>query len=99
MFYRGLPESTMKDFANKRQVKHNSNSLESSIPFHSLFNITEDIPLLYFNTRFTCTFNFLQIYQILKLNPTVAVLVRIFFCTSLSHSLTRISWQYLSSCN
>ena len=45
-FTRGLPKK-VKDFANKRQVKHNSSSLEPSIPFHSLVNMvaSEDITL------------------------------------------------------
>ena len=46
MFTRGLPKK-LKDFANKRQVKHISSSLEPSILFHSLVNMvdSEDITL------------------------------------------------------
>ena len=46
IFTRGLPKK-LKDFANKRQVKHISSSLEPSIPFHSLVNMvdSEDITL------------------------------------------------------
>ena len=46
IFTRGLPKK-LKDFANKRQVKHFSSSLEPSIPFHSLVNMvdSEDITL------------------------------------------------------
>ena len=46
IFTRGLPKK-LKDFANKRQVKHVSSSLEPSIPFHSLVNMvdSEDITL------------------------------------------------------
>ena len=46
MFTRGLPKK-LKDFANKRQVKQISSSLEPSIPFHSLVNMvdSEDITL------------------------------------------------------
>ena len=46
IFTRGLPKK-LKDFANKRQVKHISSSLEPSIPFHSLVNLvdSEDITL------------------------------------------------------
>ena len=46
IFTRGLPKN-LKDFANKRQVKHISSSLEPSIPFHSLVNMvdSEDITL------------------------------------------------------
>ena len=45
-FTRGLPKK-LKDFANKRQVKHISSSLEPSIPFHSFVNMvdSEDIRL------------------------------------------------------
>ena len=40
-------QKKLKDFANKRQVKHISSSLEPSIPFHSLVNMvdSEDITL------------------------------------------------------
>ena len=46
IFTRDLPKK-LKDFANKRQVKHISSSLEPSIPFHSLANManSEDITL------------------------------------------------------
>ena len=46
IFTRGLPKK-LKDFANKRQVKHISSSLEPSMPFHSLVNMvdSEDITL------------------------------------------------------
>ena len=40
IFTRGLPKK-LKDFANKRQVKHISSSLEPSIPFHSLVNMVD----------------------------------------------------------
>ena len=39
-FTRGLPKQ-LKDFANKRQVKHISSSLEPSIPFHTLVNMVD----------------------------------------------------------
>ena len=46
IFTHGLPKK-LKDFTNKRQVKHISSSLEPSIPFHSLVNMvdSEDITL------------------------------------------------------
>ena len=46
IFTRGLPKK-LKKFANKRQGKHISSSLEPSIPFHSLVNKVdfEDITL------------------------------------------------------
>ena len=46
IFARGLPKK-LKDFANKRQVKHISSSLEPSIPFHSLVKMvdSEDITI------------------------------------------------------
>ena len=46
IFTRGLPKK-LKDFAQKRQVKHISSSLEPSIPFHSLVIMvdSEDITL------------------------------------------------------
>ena len=46
IFTRGLPKK-LKDSANKRQVRHISNSFEPSIPFHSLVNMvdSEDITL------------------------------------------------------
>ena len=52
IFTRGLPKK-LKDFANKRQVKHISSSLEPSIPFHSLVNMvdSEDITLEKKNSR------------------------------------------------
>ena len=51
-FTRGLPKK-LKDFANKRQVKHISSSLEPSIPFHSLVNMvdSEDITLKKIKTQ------------------------------------------------
>ena len=44
IFTKGLPKN-LKDFANKRQVKHTSTVLEPSIPFHTLvkFVNAEDI--------------------------------------------------------
>ena len=44
IFTKGLPKN-LKDFANKRQVKHTSTILEPSIPFHTLvkFVDAEDI--------------------------------------------------------
>ena len=44
IFTKGLPKN-LKDFANKRQVKHTSTVLEPSIPFHTLVKLvdTEDI--------------------------------------------------------
>ena len=44
IFTKGLPKN-LKDFANKRQVKHTSTVLESSIPFHTLVKLVyaEDI--------------------------------------------------------
>ena len=44
IFTKGLPKS-LKDFANKRQVKHTSNVLEPSIPFQTLVKLVnpEDI--------------------------------------------------------
>ena len=44
IFTKGLPKN-LKDFANKRQVKHTSTVLEPSIPFHTLvkFVDAEDI--------------------------------------------------------
>ena len=52
IFTRGLPRK-LKDFANKRQVKHISSSLEPSIPFHALVNMvdSEDITLEKFKTQ------------------------------------------------
>ena len=46
IFTGDLPKK-LKDFANKRQFKHISSSLERLIPFHSLVNIfdSEDITL------------------------------------------------------
>ena len=38
IFTKGLPKN-LKDFANKRQVKHTSTVLEPSIPFHTLENL------------------------------------------------------------
>ena len=44
LFTKGLPKN-LKDFANKRQVKHTSTVLEPSIPFHTLVKLVnaEDI--------------------------------------------------------
>ena len=44
IFTKGLPKN-LKDFANKRQVKHISTVLEPSIPFHTLVKLddAEDI--------------------------------------------------------
>ena len=39
-FTRGLPKN-LKDFANKRQVKHTSTVLETSIPFHTLVKLVD----------------------------------------------------------
>ena len=45
IFTKGLPKN-LKEFANKRQVKHTSIVLEPSIPFHTLVKLVdaEDIP-------------------------------------------------------
>ena len=40
IFTKGLPKS-LKVFANKRQVKHTSTVLESSIPFHTLVKLVD----------------------------------------------------------
>ena len=40
IFTRGLPKN-LKDFANKRQVKHTSTVLEPSIPFHTLVKLVD----------------------------------------------------------
>ena len=34
-------QKNFKDFANKRQVKHNSTVLEPSIPFHTLVKLVD----------------------------------------------------------
>ena len=39
-FTKGLPKN-LKDFANKRQVKHTSTVLEPSIPFHTLVKLVD----------------------------------------------------------
>ena len=44
IFTKGLPKN-LKDFANKRQVKHTSTVLEPSIPFHTLVKIVDDLAL------------------------------------------------------
>ena len=46
IFTKGLPKN-LKDFANKRQVKHTSIVLEPSIPFHRLVELVdaEDIEI------------------------------------------------------
>ena len=40
IFTRGLPKN-LKNFANKRQVKHTSTVLESSIRFHTLVKLVD----------------------------------------------------------
>ena len=40
IFTKGLPK-TLKDFVNKRQVKHTSTVLEPSIPFHTLVKLVD----------------------------------------------------------
>ena len=40
IFTKGLPKN-LKDFANKRQVKHTSTALEPSIPFHTLVKLVD----------------------------------------------------------
>ena len=40
IFTKGLPKN-LKDFANKRQVKHTSTVLEPSIPFHTLIKLVD----------------------------------------------------------
>ena len=40
IFTEGLPKN-LKDFANKRQVKHTSTVLEPSIPFHTLVHLVD----------------------------------------------------------
>ena len=40
IFTKGLPKN-LKDFANKRQVKHTSTVLEPSIPFHTLVKLVD----------------------------------------------------------
>ena len=40
IFTKGLPKN-IKDFANKRQVKHTSTVLEPSIPFHTLVKLVD----------------------------------------------------------
>ena len=40
IFTKGLPKN-LKDFANKRQVKHTSTVLEPSIPFHTLLKLVD----------------------------------------------------------
>ena len=40
IFTKGLPKK-LKDFANKRQVKHTSTVLEPSIPFHTLVKLVD----------------------------------------------------------
>ena len=40
IFTKGLPKN-LKDFANKRQVKHTSTVLEPSIPFHTLEKLVD----------------------------------------------------------
>ena len=40
MFTKGLPKN-LKDFANKRQVKHTSTILEPSIPLHTLVKLVD----------------------------------------------------------
>ena len=40
IFTKGLPKN-LKDFANKRQVKHTSTVLEPSVPFHTLVKLVD----------------------------------------------------------
>ena len=40
IFTKGLPKN-LKDFANKRQIKHTSAVLEPSIPFHTLVKLVD----------------------------------------------------------
>ena len=40
IFTKRLPKN-LKDFANKRQVKHTSTALEPSIPFHTLVKLVD----------------------------------------------------------
>ena len=40
IFTKGIPKN-LKDFANKRQVKHTSTLLEPSIPFHKLVKLVD----------------------------------------------------------
>ena len=40
IFTKGLPKN-LKDFANKRQVKHTSTVLEPSIPFHTFEKLVD----------------------------------------------------------
>ena len=40
LFTKGLPKN-LKDFANKRQVKHTSTVFEPSIPFHTLVKLVD----------------------------------------------------------
>ena len=40
IFTKGLP-TNLKDFANRRQVKHTSTVLEHSIPFHTLVKLVD----------------------------------------------------------
>ena len=40
IFTKGLPKN-LKDFANKRQIKHTSTVLEPSIPFHTLVKLVD----------------------------------------------------------
>ena len=53
IFTKCLPKN-LKDFANKRQIKHTSTVLEPSIPFHTLVNLvdTEDIANVKIRTHF-----------------------------------------------
>ena len=44
IFTKGLPKN-LKDFANKRQVKHTSTVLEPSIPFHTLVKLVDAVDI------------------------------------------------------
>ena len=63
IFTKGLPKN-LKDFANKRQVKHTSTVLEPSIPFHTLVKLVdaEDIA----NDKIRTHDLALEIYNITK---------------------------------
>ena len=50
IFTKGLPKN-LKDFANKRQVKHTSTVLEPSIPFHTLVKLVDAEDIAYDKLR------------------------------------------------